>query len=80
MAGEIGGGRLRLVLLDLDLAGGKLGKQLERAAKRGARVALVAGPDELAAGTVTVKDLRAGQQQQVAQADLVAVVTKIVAG
>jgi histidyl-tRNA synthetase len=64
--------------VELDLAGGKLGKQLERASKRGARVALVAGPDEVAAGAVTVKDLRAGQQQQVTAADLIAAVTQIV--
>jgi histidyl-tRNA synthetase len=37
----------------------KLGKQLQYADRRGFRVALIAGEDELAAGNVQVKDLRA---------------------
>lgn len=57
---------------EVDLAGGKLGKQFERAAKRGAKLVLVLGPDELAAGTVVVKDLRNGTQQAVGRAEMVA--------
>ena len=56
--------------VELDLAGGKLGKQLERASKRGARLAILMGPDEAAAGQVVVKDLRDGAQHTVAQANL----------
>ncbi len=65
-------GQLRAVGLrvELDLAGGKLGKQLERASKRGARLAVLIGPDEAAAGTVVLKDLRDGAQQTVARANL----------
>ncbi len=55
---------------ELDLAGGKLGKQLERASKRGARLAVMVGPDEATAGTAVLKDLRDGAQQTVSQADL----------
>ena len=40
--------------------------------KSGAVVALVIGENELAAGTVVVKDLRNGQQQEVAKTDAVA--------
>ncbi|MSQ81505.1 MAG: histidine--tRNA ligase [Myxococcales bacterium] len=62
---------------EIDTLGGKVGKQFERAAKRGARLALVLGPDEQAAGTVVVKDLRQSTQQSVAQTQLAAVVAAI---
>lgn len=41
---------------------GKVGKQLARAAREGARFALLLGPDEAAAGRLTVRDLRSGEQ------------------
>lgn len=50
--------------------GGNFKKQLKRADKSGARWALILGDDELAAGQITVKDLRDGSQQQLAMADL----------
>ncbi|WP_026300884.1 histidine--tRNA ligase [Thioalkalivibrio sp. ALE23] len=52
--------------------GGSMKSQMKRADRLGARVALVLGPDEAAAGTVTVKPLRGegGEQQTVARADL----------
>jgi histidyl-tRNA synthetase len=49
---------------------GKLGKQLKYADRRGARVAVIRGADERAAGTVAVKDLASGDQATVAEADL----------
>ena len=52
----------------------KLDKQLKYASKRGFSVVVVAGPDEVAQGTATVKDLRTGEQQVVPLADLPAVV------
>lgn len=55
--------------VELDLAGGKLGKQLERASKRGARLAVMIGPDEAAAGQVVLKDLRDGSQHTVVQTE-----------
>jgi histidyl-tRNA synthetase len=52
----------------------KLDKQLKYASKRGFALVVVAGPDEVAAGTATVKDLRSFEQQVVPLADLPAVV------
>jgi histidyl-tRNA synthetase len=56
--------------VDLEVGGGKLGKQLKRADRRGARTAVIRGADERAAGTVAVKDLRSGDQTTVAEDDL----------
>jgi histidyl-tRNA synthetase len=50
----------------------RLGKQLKEADAKGIPYALVLGPDELAAGTVVVKDLRSGEQRSVPRAELVA--------
>lgn len=58
--------------VEVDLAGGRVGKQLERAIKRGARLLLILGSDEVASATVVVKDLDRGQQGPVARAELVA--------
>ena len=60
--------------VEVDLGGGKLGKQLERASKRGAQVVLVLGSDEVANATAVVKDLGSGQQTQVAWTELPAFV------
>ncbi len=51
--------------LDLDVRQDGFGKQLARASKRGARMALILGEDEIAAGTCTVKDLASGSQSTV---------------
>jgi histidyl-tRNA synthetase len=56
---------------------GKLGKQLKYADRRGARVAVIRGADERAAGTVAVKDLASGDQVTVAEADLHAHLTTL---
>ena len=58
-----------------ELAHRKLGRQLEAAARDGAHFAVIAG-DELAAGNVTLRDLRAGTQKLVARADLAVEVTR----
>lgn len=55
---------------DLDVAGGKLGKQLKRADKRGARVAVIRGEAEREAASVAVKDLASGDQVTVTLDDL----------
>ena len=47
----------------------KLGKELTRAAKAGARVAVVVGPDDWAAGTVAVRDLGSREQVTVPAAE-----------
>lgn len=46
----------------VSLDSGKVGRQLARAARDGARFALILGPDEAAAGRLTVRDLRSGEQ------------------
>lgn len=50
--------------------GGNFKKQLGRADKNGARIALILGEDEIANGTVTVKELATGEQQTLAQSGL----------
>lgn len=52
---------------------GNIKKRMERAAKSGARFALILGDSELEAGTVALKDMAAGTQRTVARADLLAV-------
>jgi len=53
------------------LAADKLGKQFKYADRIGAKLALVLGPDEAEAKTISVKDLRTGDQVTVAQSELV---------
>ncbi|PWC22736.1 histidine--tRNA ligase [Brenneria roseae subsp. roseae] len=52
--------------------GGNFKKQFARADKWGARVALVLGENEVAAGQVVVKNLNNGEQDTLAQADVAA--------
>nr|WP_306309258.1 histidine--tRNA ligase [Xenorhabdus anantnagensis] len=47
--------------------GGNFKKQLARAGKHGAKVALILGEDEIQAGNITVKDLRNGEQETLSQ-------------
>lgn len=63
--------------VEVDLGGGKLGKQLERASKRGAQLVLVLGSDEVASQSVRVKDLGSGQQTAVAWTELAAFVASL---
>lgn len=56
-----------------------IGRQLKYADKRGFPVALIAGGDELAAGTWQVKGLSDGTQQEVSTEDLVETVRGILA-
>ncbi len=58
----------------------KLPRQFKFADRMGMRVALVIGPDEEAAGTITVKDLRSGTQETIQRADVAAAVQRILAG
>ena len=51
-----------------------LGKQLKEADRRGARYALLLGPDELARGEVVLKDLRSGEQHSLERAQLIEVI------
>jgi histidyl-tRNA synthetase len=60
------------VRCDLSFAGGSFGKQFKAADRRGARFAVVLGEDEIRKGTVSVKDLKSGEQEEVARAALAA--------
>ncbi|CAI1725011.1 MAG: histidine--tRNA ligase [Serratia proteamaculans] len=50
--------------------GGNFKKQITRADKWGARVALILGENEVAAQQVVVKDLRSGEQETLAQSEV----------
>lgn len=58
------------VWYDLD----SLGKQLKYAAARGVPFVVIVGPDEAAAGVVTLRNLATGEQQQVARGELAGIV------
>lgn len=51
--------------VDIDVRQDGFSKQLARASKRGARMALILGEDELKSATVTVKDLTSGSQSTI---------------
>jgi len=75
--------RLRQAGLGVDRAfdGRSMKAQMKRADRSGATVAVIVGPDEQAAGTATVRDMRpGGGQRQVAADDLVAAVTELLTG
>ena len=59
------------IATEVVLEAGKLGKQFKYADRAGIRFVVVIGPDEIAGGTVTVKDMRKQDQFEVARADLV---------
>ena len=56
----------------------KLAKQLKYAVRVGARVAVILGPDEIAAGAVTVRDLVSGEQQSVSRDQAAALAKELV--
>ncbi len=59
--------RLRRAGFAVDLGyGGNLGKRMKRANRLGARAALILGEAELAAGSVTLRDLDSGEQSEIA--------------
>lgn len=58
--------------VDLDLSGSAFGKQFKRADRSGAVACLILGDAEADAGTVQVKWLGSGDQEAVAQGDLLA--------
>ncbi|SFU56881.1 histidine--tRNA ligase [Xenorhabdus koppenhoeferi] len=57
--------------------GGNFKKQLVRAGKHGAKVALILGEDEIQAGNITVKDLRNGEQETLSQQAIAAHLTEL---
>ena len=59
------------VRTEADYQGRSLKSQFKQADKVGARLCLVLGSDELAQGTVTLRDMAAGEQESVARAEVV---------
>jgi histidyl-tRNA synthetase len=57
--------------VDLDFLGRSMKAQMKEAARLEARVVVVFGPDELERGVVTLRDMAAGSQEEVAEASLV---------
>ena len=63
---------LRTAGIAVDLpTGGNIGKRMKKADRAGIRYAVILGGAELASGTVQLRDLGEGAQEEVAQADLV---------
>jgi histidyl-tRNA synthetase len=56
----------------------KLAKQLKYAARVGARVAVILGPDEIAAATATVRNLVSGEQQSVSRDEAATLAREII--
>jgi histidyl-tRNA synthetase len=61
---------------DRSFDGRSMKAQFKAADRSGAALALIAGADEAASNTVTVRDLRAGEQETVDRADVVEHVRK----
>jgi histidyl-tRNA synthetase len=57
----------------------KLDKQMKYANAQRIPVAVIIGPDEAAQGAATVRDLRSGAQQSVAQDQIVETIQKMLA-
>jgi histidyl-tRNA synthetase len=62
---------------EVQMEAAKMARQMKHADRLGVPFAVMMGPDEAAAGTVTVKDLRSGTQETVARG---AVVARLLAG
>ena len=73
---------LRQAGLGVDRAfdGRSMKAQMKRADRSGAAVAVIIGPDEQAAGSATVRDLRAGGQRLVEQTQVTAAVNQLLEG
>ena len=56
--------------VDFDLANKKFGKQLEKASKLGAKYAVIIGEDEIASGTLAVKNLVTGEQSKIPNTEI----------
>lgn len=63
--------------VDLDLSGSAFGKQFKRADRSGAAACLILGDHEAAQGTLQLKWLTTGEQEELAQADLPNRVTEL---
>jgi histidyl-tRNA synthetase len=73
LAGELRRGGLRV---DVYPEADKLGKQFKYASSRNVPCVTIVGDDERAAGTVSVKDLRSGDQQTMPRGDVAAYILR----
>jgi len=64
--------RSRGIAAEVAVEGGRLGKQLKFADRQGVPFALIIGPDEVAAGRMTLRDMKTGDQHPCVSADEVA--------
>ena len=67
IAQELRGAGLRV---DVDLMGRSLAKAISYANSRKAKYAIIVGPKELAAKKVTLRDMRTGEQAEIAEKDI----------
>ena len=74
LAGELRKGGLRV---DLAFGGGSMKSQMRRAGRSGARYVLVLGEDEIAKGTVSLRDMRESRQEELPRAEAL---SKLLAG
>lgn len=58
------------ITVEMDMSGRSLSRQFKLAGKRGVPFAAVVGPDEADSGTVGLKDMRSGSQEEVDAAEL----------
>lgn len=68
------------VVVELDYAGRSAKGQMKQAGRTGARFAVIIGDAELAAGAVTLRDLAAGEEQQMPRDEAVAAIQAAAAG
>ncbi|HEY0492720.1 MAG TPA: histidine--tRNA ligase [Candidatus Dormibacteraeota bacterium] len=77
LASSLRAGGLRVVL---DPGEARLDARLRKAARRGARVAVIIGPDERARGEAVIRDMRAKTQITVTEAEIVSTVSRTLDG
>ena len=75
LASTLRAGGLRVVL---DPGDARLDARLRKAARKGARVALIVGPDERARGEAVIRDMSAKTQVTVPEREIIAAVTQAV--
>lgn len=71
LASRLRAGGLRVII---DPGEARLDARLRKAARRGARVAVIIGPEERARGEAVIRDMRAKTQQTVAEGEIASVI------
>jgi len=62
---------------DMNYSGGKIGSQMNRANKLNARFALILGEEEMKSGTIAVKNMTSGTQENIAFGDVLGYLRKV---